>query len=231
MKANILKIVIGLIFLIVFNVCFFLLGGTERTDTEWVCYGFIHAAYLCLLVTPLLCNSGKGEAILSASLYLRALFYFFTELAIGLGFIAYNAYNPIPIVWPVILQGILLSVFLILQFMSVLTNDATKASLAKQRQERVYIRSLAENLKEAMRQVNDPTLRKQISNCYESLSSSSLESFPEAIDAELELENAVNTLCSFVEQGDTRDISEQIQKVQVAMKHRNQAIRIARYSD
>ena len=209
MKANILKIVIGLIFLIVFNVLFFLLGGTERSDTEWVCYGFIHAAYLCLLVTPLFCNAGKGETVLSASLYLRALFYFFTELVIGLGFIWYNAYHPISPVWPAIIQGILLAVFLILQLMSVLANDATKASLGKQRQERVYIRSLAENLKEAMRQV---------------------ESFPEAMDAELELENAVNTLCSFIEQGDTSQLSGQIQKVQVAMKHRNQAIRMARYS-
>ena len=230
MKANILKIVIGLIFLIVFNVLFFLLGGTERTDTEWVCYGFIHAAYLCLLVTPLFCNAGKGETVLSASLYLRALFYFFTELVIGLGFIWYNAYHPISLVWPAIIQGILLAVFLILQLMSVLANDATKASLVKQRQERVYIRSLAENLKEAMRQVNDPALRKQMANCYESLNGSSLESFPEAIDAELELENAVNTLCSFIEQGDTSQLSGQIQKVQVAMKHRNQAIRMARYS-
>lgn len=230
MKANILKIVIGLIFLIVFNVLFFLLGGTERSDTEWVCYGFIHVSYLCLLVTPLFCNAGKGETVLSASLYLRALFYFFIELAIGLGFIWYNAYNPIAILWPVIIQGILLAVFLILQLMSVLANDATNASLAKQRQERVYIRSLAENLKEAMRQVNDPTLRKQMANCYESLRSSSLESFPEAIDAELELENAVNTLCSFVERGDTSQLGQQIQKVQVAMKHRNQAIRMARFS-
>ncbi len=230
MKANIIKIVIGLIFLIVFNVLFFLLGGTERSDTEWVCYGFIHAAYLCLLVTPLFCNAGKGETVLSASMYLRALFYFFTELVIGIGFIWYDSYNPIPIVWPAIIQGILLAVFLILQLMSVLANDATKASLAKQRQERVYIRSLAENLKEAMRQVNDPALRKQIANCYESLRNSSLESFPEAAAAEMELEGAVNTLCSAIEIGDMSKLTQQIQNVQVAMRHRNQAIRMARYS-
>lgn len=227
MKANILKVIIGLIFLIVFNVLFFLLGGTERSTTEWICYGFIHAAYLCLLCTPLLCNAGKGETVLSASLYLRALFYFFTELVIGIGFMWYNAESP---TWPTIVQSVLLMTFLILQLMSVLANDATKASLAKQRQERVYIRSLAEKLKEAMRQVNDPTIRKQIATCYESLSSSSLESFPEAIDAELELENAVNTLCSFVEQGDTSLLGQQIQDVQMALKHRNQAIRMARFS-
>lgn len=227
MKSNILKVFIGLIFLILFNVLFFLLGGTERTTTEWICYGFIHAAYLCVLITPLFCNAGKGETVLSASLYLRALFYFFTELVIGIAFIWYG---PESHIWPAIIQGGLLAIFLVLQLMSVLANDATKASLAKQRQERVYIRSLSENLKEALRQVNNPTLRKQLSNCYESLSSSSLESFPEAIDAELELENAVNTLCSSVEQSDTSQLEQQIQKIQVAIKHRNQAIRMARFS-
>lgn len=227
MKANILKVIIGLIFLIVFNVLFFLLGGTERSTTEWICYGFIHAAYLCLLATPLFCNAGKGETVLSASLYLRALFYFFTELVVGIGFLWYNAESP---TWPAIVQSVLLMTFLILQLMSVLANDATKASLAKQREERIYIRSLAENLKETMRIVTDPVLRKQMASCYESLNSSSLESFPEAIDAELELENAVNTLCSFVERGDTSQLGKQIQSVQEAMKLRNKAIRMARYS-
>lgn len=227
MKENILKVIIGLIFLIGFNVMFFLLGGTERSDTEWVCYGFIHVAYLCLLATPLFCNAEKGETVLSASLYLRALFYFFTELVFGIGFLWYNAEDP---TWPTIIQGGLLMVFLILQLMSVMANDATKASLAKQRQERVYIRSLAEDLKEAMRQVNDPTLRKQMANCYESLSSSSIESFPEAMDAELELENAVNTLCSFVEQGNQEQLESQIKTVQTAIKHRTKAILMARFS-
>ena len=227
MKANILKVIIGLIFLIVFNALFFLLGGTERTTTEWICYGFIHAAYLCLLCTPLLCNADKGEVVLSASLYLRALFYFFTELVIGIGFLWYNAESP---VWPAVIQGGLLTIFLVLQLMSVLANDSTKESLGKYRKERIYIHSLAESLKEAMRQVSDPTLRKQVNACYESLNSSSLESFPEAASAEMELENAVNTLCSAIEFGDMSQLTTQIQNVQVAIKHRNQALRMARFS-
>lgn len=227
MKANALKVVIALLFLIGFNLMFFLLGGTNRTTTEWVCYGFIHAAYLCVLSTPLLCNAGKGETVLSASLYLRAVFYFFTELVVGIGFLWYN---PESCVWPVIIQAVLLMAFVVLQLMSVLANDATKASLSKQRAERVYIRSLAENMKEAMRQVSDPALRKQMSTCYESLNSCSLESFPEAVGAEIELENAVNILCANVELGNMEQLGQLIQNVQVAMKHRNQAIRMARYS-
>ena len=227
MKANILKIIIGLIFLIVFNTLFFLLGGTERTTTEWVCYGFIHAAYLCLLSTPLFCNAGKGDSILSASLYLRALFFFFTELIVGICFLWYNSDSYL---WPVIVQCVLLAIFWILQLMSVLANDATKSSLTKQKQERVYIRSLAENVKESMRKVSDSVLRKQMTSCYEALISSSIESFPEAAAAEMELEVAVNALCSAADVDDSKMLNLLIQNVQVALKHRNQAIRMARFS-
>ena len=227
MKANILKVVIGLIFLVLFNALFFLLGGTERSVTEWISYGFIHAAYLCLLCTPLLCNARKGETVLSASLYLRALFYFFTELVVGVGFIWYNCSSP---TWPSIIQGCFLAIFLILQLMSVLANDATKASLAKQRKERIYIRSLAEDLRDAMKQITDPSLRKQVNACYESLNNCSLESFPEAASAEMELESAVNTLCSAIVIGDMSQLTQQIQNIQIAIRHRNQAIRMARFS-
>lgn len=227
MKANILKIIIGLVFLVLFNVLFFMLEGTERTTTEWICYGFIHVAYLCLLSTPLLCNAGKGETVLLASLYLRALFFFFTELVIGIVFLWAN---PVSYKWATIIQAVLLAVFLVLQLMNVLANDATKASLAKQRQERIYVRSLAENVKDAIRQVSDPALRKQMAACYESLNSTSIESFPEAASAEIELEDAVNALCHAVDANDTARLSQLIQNVQVALRHRNQAIRMARFS-
>ena len=227
MKSTFLKVIIGLIFLIMFNALFFLLGGAERTTTEWVCYGFIHAAYLCLIGTPLLCNAGKGEAVLDYSLWLRSFLYFFTEVIVGVGFLWYNAESP---VWPVIVQGVLFTGFIIIQLMLVLANDATKASLGKQRQERIYIRSLAGDLKEAMLQVHDPSLRKQINSCYESLNSSSLESFPEAAEAETELENAVNTLCYHVEQGEMSQLTYLIKQIQTAMKHRNHVIRMARFS-
>ena len=55
MKSSIIKIIISLAFLALFNALFFLLGGTKHTDIEWVSYGFIHVAYLMVLLTPLFC--------------------------------------------------------------------------------------------------------------------------------------------------------------------------------
>lgn len=228
MKSNILKIVIALIFLILFNVLFFVLGGTERTTNEWICYAFIHVAYICLLATPVLCRKEEGEGVLSATLYMQAITYFFAELVVGLGLMWYCIQNGIESpTWPAIIQSVMLAVFLVMQLMQTTANEATHESLAKQRQERIYIRSLAENLRDAMHQVKDPAIKKQMANCYESLNNSSLESFPVAMDAEIELENAVNALCAGVEQGND-NLTALIEKVQTGIRHRNQAIRMAR---
>ena len=227
MKSIIIKIIISLVFLILFNVCFFLIGGTEHNLSVWISYGFIHLAYLFVLLTPLMARADKGEAILSGSLYLRALSYFFLELVVGVVFILVHLESA---VWPLLVQGVMFAVFLVLQLMSVLANDATRDSLSKQQMESFYIRSLAESVRSDALMVQDPTLRKQLMNCYESLKSSSIESFPQAKEAELELENAVLTLHTFVEQSDDAKIAQQVIRVNNALRYRNQVVKNARFA-
>lgn len=227
MKSIVLKTIIGLVFLILFNVSFFLLGGTEHNLSVWISYGFIHVAYLFLLMTPLLTRADRGEAILSGSIYLRTLSYFFMELIVGLIFIFVH---PESITWPVVIQGVMFAFFLVFLLMSMLANDATRESLSKQRRESFYIRSLAESVRSDALTIQDPTLRKQLMNCYESLEYTPIESCPQARDAELELENAVLTLHAFVEQGNESQITQQITHINNALRRRNQVIKSARFA-
>ena len=161
-----LKVVIGLIFLVLFNGLFFYLGGTEHTEISWICYAFIHASYLCILLTPLFCKSGKGLEVLSYSLYLRALFYFFTELIVGIVCIAIAPESP---TWPLIIQGVLLAIFLVLQIMSVLANDATIQTVQKQKEESIYIQTMAQRIRTCMRSISDMNIKKQVELHYEDL--------------------------------------------------------------
>lgn len=228
MKDNILKVILALLFLVAFNLLFFLLTGVEHTDTQWVCYGFIHGAYAFLLLTPLFARFRKGEAVLSGSLWLRALTYFFVELVVGCGLIIRSFYQAIPVLWPAIGQTVLCFCFLVMQLLSVLANSATVQSLDKQRRERIYIRSLAEQLKDALRGMNNSALRKQVATVQESLARSSMESFPEAAAIEQELADAVGTLCSYIEQGNDEQTTAQLNTVKRLVQRRNQAIRAAR---
>ena len=227
MKKNIFKVLVGLIFLIAFNVLFFLLGGTERTTTEWISYGFIHFAYLCILLTPLFCKNKKGRTVLNASLYLRALIYFVIELITGITFIAVN---PESIVWPSIVQGVFAATFLIMQLMSVTANEVTDESLERQSKEKIYIQELALNLREAMQGAQDTEVKKKLRGVYEVLNNASTGSCPEAEDIELQLAANVNALCMNAASFSPSQIDNSIITIKEILRKRNAIINKARFA-
>lgn len=95
MKKQVLWLALDAIFLIVFNVCFFiLLGGANERGIEgippsvWVSYGFIHFSYLLLLGTPLMVRRGnKAVADYARPLYVGTWTYFLVALVVNLVFI------------------------------------------------------------------------------------------------------------------------------------------------
>lgn len=227
MKKNIFKVLVGLVFLVAFNVLFFFLGGTERTTTEWISYGFIHFAYLCILLTPLFCKNKKGRTVLNASLYLRALIYFIIALIAGIAFIAWN---PEKILWPTIVQAVIATTFLIMQLMSVTANEATDESLERQSKEKVYIQDLASNMREAMQSAQNPEIRKKLRGVYEALNNASIGSCPEAEEIELQLAANVNALCMNAPIFSTNQIENSILTIKETLRKRNAIINKSRFS-
>ena len=228
MKSKIFKIIISLLFLAIFNVIFFVVGGTERTSVEWFSYGFITTSYLLLLATPLFYSSKKGLAILEYTLYLNATVYFFVELVVGVLFIIFQ---PDSTVWPIIVQSVLLVTFLIVQLSSAVANNATQASIEKQRSESIAIKSLADKIRPRMREIQDGVIRKKVEQCYEDINNASIESFPEAEESELELRNAVEMLCLAIEDEDVNQIEKKARRVSNVLADRNAIIRRCRLSN
>lgn len=227
MKKKIFKVLVGLVFLVAFNVLFFFLGGTERTTTEWISYGFIHFAYLCILLTPLFCKNKKGRTVLNASLYLRALIYFIVALIAGIAFIAWN---PEEILWPTIVQAVIATTFLIMQLMSVTANEVTDESLERLSKEKVYIQELASNMREAMQSAQDPEVRKKLRGVYEALNNASIGSCPEAEEIELQLAAKVNALCMNAPSFSSSQIDNSILTIKETLRKRNAIINKSRFS-
>ena len=122
MGTTIIKAILCSIFLIFFNLLFFILCGTENNSSTWISYGFIHVAYLLLLITPLFNKENKGKAILSMTLYTISLFYFFIELLVGILFICLEPENA---KWTLTVHLIILALFLLVFLSSYLANIAT----------------------------------------------------------------------------------------------------------
>ena len=78
MKKVLMKIIIHLVFLAVFNMIFFF-EGVEHTNASWCSYGFATFAYLCLCATPIFAK-GSSSAVLIGSLWIQSTTFFFVEL-------------------------------------------------------------------------------------------------------------------------------------------------------
>lgn len=95
MKRQILWLAIDAVFLIVFNVCFYVLvGGMHGQGLDalppsvWVSYGFIHLSYFLLLSTPLFVQRGnKAVADYARPLYAGTWIYFLVSLVVNVAFI------------------------------------------------------------------------------------------------------------------------------------------------
>lgn len=218
MKNNTIKIIIALIFLVLFNILYFVLGGINQSAVHWLSYGFIHVSYLLLLSTPLLCPHCDGQTVLIASLYLRALQYFFTELVVGIAIILLGLQD---IALPLIVQSVLLALFLILQLMGVLANRATSKSLDHQRVGSQLISGLTQQVRQAMREINDPKIKGKVETCYNALLACSVESIEQAKEAEDNLKDAVHDLCVAVDAADNDSIEKCAKKVTSAIQRRN----------
>lgn len=223
MKSALIKTVISLVFLVIFNVVFFV-GGVTLSDANWCSYGFASFAYLCLLATPLLAK-GSCSAILVGSLWLRALFFFFTELVIAIIFIFAE---PTSIKWPLIVQGVLLAIFIILQLMSVMANDSTTASLQKQREESFSRQILIDRLQQKTREITDPSVKPILNRCLDALNNSPIQTYPEALDAEIALSNAVDNLCTNIVDGNIPQIKFAANTVLHTIQDRNLVIKRCR---
>ena len=86
-KKRILWILLDLVFLIIFNTIFFLLGGVHNKSSVWVAYGFIHFSYIMLLFTPSLCKRRTEQIEMRLSVDSVSLLYFWVTFVIGVVFI------------------------------------------------------------------------------------------------------------------------------------------------
>lgn len=90
MRRNILWFVIDALFIIAFNVCFFILtaGAEQLPPSVWISYAFIHVAYLVLLCTPLMVRGGNRAAVdYRRPLYVGTWTYFVVAFLVNAVFI------------------------------------------------------------------------------------------------------------------------------------------------
>ncbi len=78
-RKSVLWTLLDLVFLIAFNLIFFIVSGLTHTISVWISYTFIHISYVMLLLTPLFTHNNKTKFILGMSISAISYIYFMID--------------------------------------------------------------------------------------------------------------------------------------------------------
>lgn len=184
-KKCLLNVILDLIFIIVFNIVFFVAGGFDRPMSVWIAYIFIHVAYIMVLVTPLFAVKSSVSAIFNFSIYYVSTIYFVIEFIVGLVFIIAQGDSYVA---SLIVQLILLGLYIGVLIANLLANDTTAESVARDEAENAYIKSISSQIKLLISKPTDKKAQKEIEALYDLIHSSPSRSSNDAKPIEAQMQ-------------------------------------------
>lgn len=222
-KTTVLWIILDLIFIIIFNAIFFVLGGTEHNVSVWISYGFIHFAYFMLLLTPALISKGKSAVVFGFSLFSISAVYFFTEFVTGIIFIAVS---PESYIAALSVQLCIAGLYGIMLVANMLANEHT-AEVEEKRQNQIdYVKKASAELKGLLESITDKDMKKKVERVYDTLYSSPVKSHPNLAQTESQILLSIGDLANAVSSGNKDMIISLADSLLIAVDERNSQLKM-----
>lgn len=223
-KSNILGGMIHLIILAMFNALYFGINGIDYPVSAWIAYGFIHFAYLMIIVTPYITQKGKDSATYAASMYTITSTYFFVELLLG-GIII--IVSPESYKFSLFSQLILCGIYLILLFSNMIADEHTAKAVEKYEAELRYVKESCSVLQSIMGDISDKQLYRQVEKAHDLIQSSPAVSNASVRGIERQVINEIDVLANAVRNGDAAEIAQTTDKIIRLANERNRLLRLA----
>ena len=223
MKRNFLWVGLKLIFLVIFNFLFFFLGGFNHPASVWISYGFIHFAYLMMVLSPVFAGKKKDSATFSTTLSGVSSTYFFLEFTIGLVFLVLR---PESYVLALILQVVLVGLYLFAFFGLQLANSYTAESVERQQEEVFFLKSQTARVKLLMGRMSDRQADRAVERVYDLLNSSPTRTVAEVFATEAEITDCISALESAVARDSSSDVIGLCNEIVNLTNERNQTLKL-----
>ena len=221
-KINVLWLILGSIFLILFNVFFFVLGGTDHNHSVWISYGFIHLAYLLLLLTPKLIRSGESRAVFGFALYAISAVYFIVQSIIGIIFILLAPENHNPVL---LIQLGLAGLYAIILVTNMIANERTADAEQERQYEIAYVKRATERIYLLQGSVDDREAKKKVERVYDTLNSSPVKSHPNLAQIEGRILALIDELEEAIFAKDKERIILRAEELLLAARERNSRLK------
>ena len=221
-KKSILWILLDLVFLVVFNVIFFVASGTQHPASVWISYGFIHFAYIMLLVTPFLIRKSSSAAVFGFSLYSISSTYFFVAFITGIVFIVMH---PETYKASLLLQVVIAGFYAVMLLSNMIANEHTADSVERHEMELQYVKQSCAMLKGIMEMTDDKALKKKIEKAYDLLHSSQVKSSSAVRDYEVTVIDLIEVLEGNVSRNDAVAANMTLEKIMKNANERNRRLK------
>ncbi len=223
-KTPILRFLLNMIFLVVFNVIFFWVGGTDHPISVWVSYGTIHLAYLFLVFAPVLTPRCDRSDILVSSVQFVSLIYFLVELVVGVIFILIASETYMA---AVLVQMILFAVYAFVLLYVMIANKATAASMNRQKAEVAYIKMASARVKFLIDRTQDKQANRAVEGVYDLLHSSPTQSAAAVKPLEMAIFDKIGELEAAVRANEIATVLRLTKEITDLTEERNMKLRFA----
>lgn len=162
-KKNILTLILDSVFIIAFNILFFLNGGTQHVAAVWTAYGFLHFSYLMILIAPLISSKGSTATLSKTTTYTISLLYFIIQLIFAIAtFITKTEHIKLVIS----IETIITVLYVIILVINLLTDDSIENKQKQHESENDFIKGISSQLKYIGTLVLDKALKSKIESLY-----------------------------------------------------------------
>jgi len=223
-RVNILWLLLDSLFLIVFNLLFFMLGNAgDFKSSVWISYGFIHFAYLVLLLTPFFVRRGNADYMYRRPPFVVTSSYFLMELLVGVTLILIA---PETVKLTIIIQVVLAALFLGWLLVYLIANEHTADNAERRETELQYVKESSAKLQSVLHQINDKAAAKKVERVYDLIHSSPSRSNADVRLLEQQVISEIKRLESVVCQNETEQIVSIADKIYRLAEERNRQLKI-----
>ncbi len=183
-KMNILWVVLCALFLVVFNLIFHLFIGDYNSSSDWISYGFIHFAYLMLLLTPLFIIKTRGVSHFGFVLYAISTIYFFLTVVVGLIFILIDQESHQN---ALIIHLIIFVLYGVILLTHMIANQRTASDEGLGQSDRIFVDVATFEMQALIDEVIGHDLLKEFEKVFERIRYSPVKSSAKALPLEKEI--------------------------------------------
>ena len=217
-SKQIMRTVVYIGYIIIYNLIFFMKGGMDSSVAGWIAYGFVWLAILISYIAPLYCKNYKRIPENLVTNYTFSWIY----SAVTIVFNAIVILLKIKSVPLTLILNLIFVVFYLQQlFYSLRVNYEVETNLERTDAERQFVRDVSKKLQMCRQMTDDAVLKKEIEKAYDAVRSCPLKSNDMAMNYEIKIIGLVDTLESKLDNNQNQEIPGIVQDILNNVKKRN----------